>query len=344
MMQQRLGFSVFYLLSLAVCVLGHGRLMDPAARNCMWRFGYPNPVNYNDNELFCGGFVVQYQKNNGKCGVCGDNYVEEVPRNHESGGLFANAIVTRRYVAGQTIDIEADLTTNHKGHMVIKLCPHNDPKKIITQQCLDQYPLKLEGTNEISFVIPQESKKAEIFRWRVELPEGITCTNCVIQWTYYTGNTWGEDVAGNVGVGYGPQETFINCADVIINTQTGGFAGYPPESNEIDNPWALYFRGHFPGVPKDANTPHRPGGLVPLVIRTQLCLPVNDFKRVAGMQDWCMENCMKYPPNCHPEVCRCVTECEAIGDHAKLDEADIFCHQNCLKYPSFCPPDKCRCF
>jgi len=23
----------------------------------MWRFGYPNPVNYNDNELFCGGYA-----------------------------------------------------------------------------------------------------------------------------------------------------------------------------------------------------------------------------------------------------------------------------------------------
>lgn len=23
----------------------------------MWRFGFPNPVNYNDNELFCGGYA-----------------------------------------------------------------------------------------------------------------------------------------------------------------------------------------------------------------------------------------------------------------------------------------------
>jgi len=36
---------------------GHGRLMDPPSRNAMWRFGYPNPVNYNDNENFCGGYA-----------------------------------------------------------------------------------------------------------------------------------------------------------------------------------------------------------------------------------------------------------------------------------------------
>jgi len=35
---------------------GHGRLMNPPSRNAMWRFGWPNPINYNDNEVFCGGF------------------------------------------------------------------------------------------------------------------------------------------------------------------------------------------------------------------------------------------------------------------------------------------------
>lgn len=48
-----------FLLELVVMKLvrGHGRLMEPPARNAMWRFGYPNPVNYNDNELFCGGYA-----------------------------------------------------------------------------------------------------------------------------------------------------------------------------------------------------------------------------------------------------------------------------------------------
>lgn len=35
--------------------------MDPPSRNSMWRFGYPNPVNYNDNELFCGGYAGTVQ-------------------------------------------------------------------------------------------------------------------------------------------------------------------------------------------------------------------------------------------------------------------------------------------
>jgi len=33
----------------------HGYMENPPARNSMWRYGFPNPKNYNDNELFCGG-------------------------------------------------------------------------------------------------------------------------------------------------------------------------------------------------------------------------------------------------------------------------------------------------
>ena len=44
------------------------------------RFGYSNPVNYNDNELYCGGFSVQWSNNDGKCGVCGDNWADPAPR------------------------------------------------------------------------------------------------------------------------------------------------------------------------------------------------------------------------------------------------------------------------
>ncbi len=43
-------------MSLQIGVMGHGRLMEPPARNAMWRFGFPNPINYNDNEVYCGGF------------------------------------------------------------------------------------------------------------------------------------------------------------------------------------------------------------------------------------------------------------------------------------------------
>ena len=39
-------------------ISGHGRLMDPPARGTMWRLGFDTPPNYNDHQLFCGGFFV----------------------------------------------------------------------------------------------------------------------------------------------------------------------------------------------------------------------------------------------------------------------------------------------
>jgi len=36
----------------------HGRLIEPPARNTLWRFGFKAQPNYNDNELFCGGIGV----------------------------------------------------------------------------------------------------------------------------------------------------------------------------------------------------------------------------------------------------------------------------------------------
>lgn len=45
-------------------VTGHGRMIEPAARNVMWRYDYKNPRNYNDMGLNCGGFTVIYSQSN----------------------------------------------------------------------------------------------------------------------------------------------------------------------------------------------------------------------------------------------------------------------------------------
>ncbi|XP_043481796.1 uncharacterized protein LOC122510907 [Leptopilina heterotoma] len=53
--------SKFLILSVVLVfhlqkISAHGRLMDPINRSSMWRRGYKTPINYNDNENFCGGF------------------------------------------------------------------------------------------------------------------------------------------------------------------------------------------------------------------------------------------------------------------------------------------------
>lgn len=39
-------------------VHGHGMMLDPPNRSSLWRFNESFPINYNDNENFCGGFGV----------------------------------------------------------------------------------------------------------------------------------------------------------------------------------------------------------------------------------------------------------------------------------------------
>ena len=66
-------FGVWLLASLLVDeVSSHGRLIEPPSRASMWRYGFNTPPDYNDNQSYCGGFTHQYQRNNGKCGICGD--------------------------------------------------------------------------------------------------------------------------------------------------------------------------------------------------------------------------------------------------------------------------------
>ena len=97
-------------------------------------------MNYNDNEVFCGGYGVQWSSNGGKCGVCGDNYQDEVPRAHETGGKFGNEIIGATYTTGAIIDIDIEIVANHWGYFELKLCPVDASGDIVTQDCLDEHP------------------------------------------------------------------------------------------------------------------------------------------------------------------------------------------------------------
>ena len=44
---------------------------------------------------------VQFLKNEGKCGVCGDNWADPQPRPHEGGGRYGQGVIGRRYTTGQ---------------------------------------------------------------------------------------------------------------------------------------------------------------------------------------------------------------------------------------------------
>lgn len=136
--------------------------------------------------------------------------------------------------------MEIELTANHYGRFEMYLCPNNNPRYEATQDCFDKYPLLLAETRSVRFFIPNEAEKQATFRYKVRLPPGVTCTQCVLQWTYYTGNMWGTCKNGTEAVGCGEAETFRNCADIGIYSNTG--SGRPPLFVEKSNPFLLYYR------------------------------------------------------------------------------------------------------
>lgn len=65
-----IAIALYFGIFIGLCY-GHGRLIEPPSRSSAWRYGFQTPPNYNDHELYCGGFTRQ-QRNGGKCGECGD--------------------------------------------------------------------------------------------------------------------------------------------------------------------------------------------------------------------------------------------------------------------------------
>jgi len=202
-------------------VISHGRLMEPPSRSSLWRFEefkkHDPPINYNDNELNCGGKDVQYNLNMGYCGECGDNWATFQPRENENGGRYGKGIISRRYKPGQNISVQVELTAPHLGHFEFKLCPLSNEKDIETQSCFDQTTLLILQDNGQEFNTSYYIDNLD--GWidnLVKLPPNFQCERCSFLWYYKTGNSWGDCEDGSSGIGCGPQEEFRGCADISI--------------------------------------------------------------------------------------------------------------------------------
>ncbi|KAK7081126.1 hypothetical protein SK128_027952 [Halocaridina rubra] len=216
-------FSLIMGLLLKVLLVGvvacveinaHGYMISPAARNSAWRFGYDTPANYNDNELFCGGRQVQHSRNGGNCGVCGDPWHVSKPRPHERGGRFGRGVITASYTEGQVIPVTLYISANHKGYYEFRLCNNNNPLARETQECLNKQLLQLaDGTGTRYYLDGNIRGKHTVY---VQLSARLYCSHCVLQWKWVAENNWGICPDGQGRMGCGPQETFVNCADVRI--------------------------------------------------------------------------------------------------------------------------------
>ncbi|XP_021372695.1 uncharacterized protein LOC110462822 [Mizuhopecten yessoensis] len=191
-------------------VEAHGSMVEPPQRSVMWAYGFNTPKNYNYNGLNCGGFTTQWFYNGGKCGLCGDSYRGELV--NEDGGLFATGTIAKSYLQHSTIEVKVHLSANHGGWFEFRLCARNSRYDHLTKECLDRH-LLLSPDGETRYY-PGFSLSNHVIL--LQLPVGVSCDHCVLQWKYNSGNSWGCDQSFRCCIGCGAQEQFYNCADVEI--------------------------------------------------------------------------------------------------------------------------------
>lgn len=82
------------------------------------------------------------------------------------------------------------LTTHHKGFFEFRICPHNRPNVPVTQECLDRNLLHIkEGDEKSGYTryYPEKHQGIDIYNLHLEIPAGMRCSQCVLNWRYKTG-------------------------------------------------------------------------------------------------------------------------------------------------------------
>ncbi|KAL3796819.1 hypothetical protein ACHAWO_007047, partial [Cyclotella atomus] len=187
----------------------HGFLTTPRSRNYVAyadRIYYPQTPSdpYPEDCPSClnrGGSLA-------RCGIIGErNY--DLPQNVFGDPMMPN--VQSVYVENSQINVTVTLTAHHKGHFVFKGCVIEDTTTIPTQECFDSHPLKFiqdlyynapvdVNHPERVYVAPstvsnrvypteKEFKDGMLFKYTLELPQGLVGELVLLQWYYVASNS-----------------------------------------------------------------------------------------------------------------------------------------------------------
>lgn len=98
------------------------------------------------------------------------------------------------------------------GYFEFKLCVNDEPMKKVKQECFDKNLLKVLNNNHdsVAKLKPRRPRKTysddylnqfryfvphknnSLFVVKLQLPVGITCFQCILQWKYHSGNNFGK--------------------------------------------------------------------------------------------------------------------------------------------------------
>jgi len=233
-------------------------------------------------------------------GICGD-----------PAGNFEHAgpgEIVETYVEGGQIEIEIGITAHHNGHFEFYLCDTADlPDKNgdVTQECLNRHKLTRSSGVQDSHPIdpnhrdryyldpkcsmqkrsfPDSGIEAYGTKMTFDLPKGLTCEHCVLQWYWVTANSclapgyreyfggpsapttfsgcsgdggsngWWAPHLGDCRGGSYPEE-FWNCADIKISPNDGSTPPARPTAPPTSPPVTV-----ITSPPSTAGEPDNNGG------------------------------------------------------------------------------------
>ena len=87
------------------------------------------------------------------------------------------------FTSGSLVEVTIDVAIVNGGYFEFRLCANNDFKKVVTQECLDSGLLVVNGTNATRY----NSIKGGLNHILLQIPDHVTCDQCVLQWKYRTG-------------------------------------------------------------------------------------------------------------------------------------------------------------
>ena len=243
----KLTLLFFVIISFWHSVHGHGYLKTPRSRNF---------AAYQDGRGEYEPWSANRKRATETCGTISNT------RNYD----FLPSGVQATYSSGQTVDFDVDMTAHHNGHFVLKACPIS-PGQTATQACFDRNPLRfVSGENanphpnypDRAYLPPANPPNAPngahpqfasggrwSYRYKFQLPQGLSGDLVLLQWHYITGNsclppgynTYNWPAGWNPGnlatcveiptSSNGPPppncpEQFWNCAEVRITAATSG--------------------------------------------------------------------------------------------------------------------------
>ncbi|XP_033764181.1 uncharacterized protein LOC117345256 [Pecten maximus] len=223
------GLSVLVLFCLMVSCIqetsGQAALYSPPGRSAMWAYlgnaAYASKLTPNfdyTTNLNCGGNIVTPTTYETSCGPCGDaidpGNPTAVRSNEAPGGEFAIGEVVWYYHEGATINVTLDVRAPLAGGFYQFALCKTDDSTIVTHDCFS-HKLTWANTGQMTIPAPTYSGYAT---YTLQLPVGLTCDNCVLQWKWIDGAYSCQMLDMLV---CGP--TVTNCADIAIVPQGTDF-------------------------------------------------------------------------------------------------------------------------